>query len=48
MKGRLVLGVSEEEAVRLCQILLDRDRDDALAFLDEHARNRPHDYIEGG
>lgn len=48
MKGRLVLSVSEEEALRLCRILLDRDREDALAFLEEHARKPLHEFLEGG
>ena len=48
MKGRLVLSVSEAEALRLCQILLDRDREDALAFLEEHARKPLHEFLEGG
>ncbi len=43
-----MLSVSEEEALRLCRILLDRDREDALAFLEEHARKPLHEFLEGG
>jgi len=45
---RFVIGVPEAEAVRLYRILLDRDREDALAFLEQHARRALHDFLEGG
>jgi hypothetical protein len=48
MKGRVALSVPPEEALRLCQIRLDRDRDEALVFLAEHARKPLHEYLEGG
>ena len=48
MNRRFVVSVTEAEAVRLYRILLDRDREDALAFLEEHARKRLHDFFEGG
>lgn len=43
-----MLSVSEEEAQRLYRILLDRDKEGALAFLEEHARKPLHDFLEGG
>ncbi len=45
---RFVLSVSEEEALRLFRILLDRDYEDALAFLEEHARGPLRGFLEGG
>ena len=43
-----MFGVSQEEALRLSRILLDRDQEDALAFLEEHARKPLHEFLEGG
>jgi len=43
-----VLSVSEADALWLCRIFLDRDKEDALAFLEEHARKPLHDFLEGG
>lgn len=48
MRGTFVIGVPEAEAVRLYRIVLDRDADEALAFLEEHAKKHVHDYFEGG
>ncbi len=48
MDRRLVVSVPAAEAIRLCRILLDRDEGEALAFLEEHAHKRLHDFLEGG
>lgn len=48
MGRHFVVSVSEAEAVRLYRILLDKDQSEALAFLEEHARKRLHDFFEGG
>ncbi|MGQ9674844.1 MAG: hypothetical protein ACUVX1_04185 [Chloroflexota bacterium] len=48
MQRRFVLGVPETEAVRLYRILLDKDKDDALAFLEEHTRKPLQSFLEGG
>ncbi|MDA8216840.1 MAG: hypothetical protein M0Z94_04400 [Dehalococcoidales bacterium] len=48
MDRRFVVSVTEAEAIRLYRILLDRDQEDAFAFLEEHARKRLHDFFEGG
>lgn len=48
MERRFVITVSEAEALRLYHILLDRDEQEALAFLEEHARKSLHDFLEGG
>lgn len=44
----MVLSVPEAEALRLYRILLDKDKDEALAFLEEHAKKRLADFLEGG
>lgn len=48
MKRVFVLHVSEADALWLCRILLDRDKEEALAFLEEHARKPLHEFLEGG
>lgn len=48
MQRRFVISVPEAEAIRLYHILLDKDKDEALAFLEEHARKSLHDFLEGG
>ncbi|MCL6431742.1 MAG: hypothetical protein K6V36_12935 [Anaerolineae bacterium] len=48
MQRRFVISVTEAEAIRLYHILLDKDKDEALAFLEEHARKSLHDFLEGG
>lgn len=48
MQRRFVVAVSEAEAVRLYRILLDRDCDEALAFLEEHTRKPLQSFLEGG
>lgn len=48
MERKLVISVPEAEAIRLYHILLDRDPEAALAFLEEHARKPLHDFLEGG
>lgn len=48
MSRYFVVSVPEAEAVRLYRILLDKDESEALAFLEEHAHKRLHDFFEGG
>ncbi len=48
MQRRFVLGLPEAEAVRLYRILLDKDKEEALAFLEEHARKPVQSFLEGG
>ncbi len=48
MKKALVIPVTEKELQELYRILLDRDRDAALEFLDTHARAPLHQAMEGG
>lgn len=48
MGRRFVISVPEEEAIRLYHILLDKDRDEALAFLEKHVRKSLDLFLEGG
>lgn len=48
MKKALVIPLSEQELQELYRILIDRDKDAALAFLDTHARAPLHKALEGG
>ena len=48
MKRGLTLILEDAELVELCRILLDRDADAALAFLQQHLKDRAHDLLEGG
>jgi len=48
MKRTLMLPVTDEELVELCRILLDRDQEGALQFLEEHLRGKVNQVLEGG
>ena len=48
MKKGLTLILEDAELVELCRILLDRDADAALSFLQEHLKGRARDLLEGG
>lgn len=48
MKKALVIPVTEKELQELYRILLDRDKDAALEFLDVHARAPLRQAMEGG
>jgi hypothetical protein len=48
MKKGLTLILEDAELVELCRILLDRDADAALAFLQQHSKGKPRDLLEGG
>ena len=48
MQRLFIISVSEAEAIRLWHILLDRDQEEALAFLEEHARKPLRSFLEGG
>ncbi len=41
-------GARRNETVSQHRILLDRDQEAALAFLDRHLRSRLRDVMEGG
>jgi hypothetical protein len=48
MKKGLTLILEDAELVELCRILLDRDADAALAFLQHHLKGKARDLLEGG
>lgn len=48
MKKGLTLILEDAELVELCRILLDRDADAALAFLQQYLKGKARDLLEGG
>lgn len=48
MKKGLTLILDDMELIELCRILLDRDADAALAFLQQHLKGKARDLLEGG
>jgi hypothetical protein len=48
MKKGLNLILEDTDLIELCRILLDRDADAALAFLQQHLKGRARDLLEGG
>ncbi len=48
MKKGLTIVLTDEELLDLCRIILDRDAEGALAFLDRHLRKPAHQALEGG
>ena len=48
MKKVLTIPLEDEEIIELCRILLDKDPDGALAFLQTHVKGKARDLLEGG
>ncbi len=48
MKKPLTIPLDDEEIIELCRILLDKDSDGALAFLQAHVKGMGRDLLEGG
>ncbi len=48
MKKGFTLIFEDEELIELCQILMDRDAEGALAFLQAHFRGKARELLEGG
>lgn len=48
MKTALLVPLSEEELAHLYGIIIDRDQDGALAFLDQHLKKKVRRALEGG
>jgi hypothetical protein len=48
LEKHFVISVPDREAIRLYHILIDKDRDEALAFLEEHAYKSLCAFLEGG
>jgi hypothetical protein len=41
-------SVEDSDLIALCRILMDRDADAALVFLQQHLKGRARDLLEGG
>jgi len=48
MKKALVVPLTDEELLDLCRILLDRDEEDALHFLEQHLKKPANEALAGG
>jgi len=48
MKKALVIPLTEKELQEVYRILIERDKESALEFLDAHARLPLHKAMEGG
>lgn len=48
MERSIVLSLTDEELQDLYRILIDRDAAEALRFLDQHARKKVLQALEGG
>ncbi len=48
MKKLLAIPLKDEEVIELCRILLDKDTEGALAFLQTHAKGKARELLEGG
>ena len=48
MKKSVVLSLTDEELQDLYRVLIDRDAEGALRFLDQHLRKKVHQALEGG
>jgi len=48
MRKVLTIPLEDEEVIELCRILLDKDPDGALAFLQTHVKGKARDLLEGG
>jgi hypothetical protein len=48
VKKLLAISLADEEIIELCRILLDRDPEGALAFLQTHFEGKARDLLEGG
>ena len=48
MKKGLTLTLEDAELIDLCRILIDKDAEGALEFLQSHLKGKAHDLLEGG
>jgi hypothetical protein len=44
----LAIPLEDEDIVDLCRILMDRDAEGALAFLQTHVKGKARELLEGG
>jgi hypothetical protein len=48
MKKVLTIPLEDKEIIELCRILLDKDPEGALAFLQTHVKGKARELLEGG
>jgi pyruvate-formate lyase-activating enzyme len=48
MKKVLSIPLNDEDIIELCQILIDKDPEGALEFLQTHVKGQARDLLEGG
>jgi hypothetical protein len=48
MKKALVVALSDEELLDLCRIILDKDAEGALQFVEKHLKKPANEALEGG
>ena len=48
MKKVLTIPLEDKEIIELCRILLDKDPEAALAFLQTHVKGKARELLEGG
>jgi hypothetical protein len=48
MKKTMMMALTDEQVVELCRVLLDRDEEGALRFLEEHLKDKVNRVLEGG
>ena len=48
MKKGLTLTLEEAELIELCRVLIDKDAEGALEFLQSHLKGKARDLLEGG
>lgn len=48
VKKLLSIPLEDKDIIELCRILMDRDPEGALAFLQTHVKGKARDLLEGG
>ncbi len=48
MKKALVIPLTDEELLDLCRIILDRDAEGAMQFMERHLKKPLNQALEGG
>ena len=48
MKKGLTLALKDAELIELCRVLIDKDAEGALEFLQVHLKGKARDLLEGG
>ncbi len=48
MKKGLTLTLQDAELIELCRVLIDKDAEGALEFLQTHLKGKARDLLEGG